>query len=164
MAGYASRTKPSEGAVHDLWAKALAIEDPAGKRAILVTLDICGIDRELSNRVRDALKSRHGLDRDRIVLACSHTHSGPVVGTNLLTMYKIDADQHRRIADYAEFLVGAIVTASGQAIDRLEECQLAWGTGRCDFAVNRRNNKEAEVPDCAGGSPCKGRSTTTCRC
>ncbi len=73
MAGYAARTKPSEGAVHDLWAKALAPDDPTGQRAILVTLDICGIDRDLSNRVRDALKSRHRLDRDRIVLACSHT-------------------------------------------------------------------------------------------
>ena len=114
MAGYAARTKPSEGAVHDLWAKALALEDPAGQRALLVTLDVCGIDRELSNRVRDTLKSRHGLDRDRIVLACSHTHSGPVVGTNLLTMYKIDAEQRRRIAEYAEFLVAAIVSASGQ--------------------------------------------------
>jgi neutral ceramidase len=133
MAGYAARTKPSEGAVHDLWAKALAIEDPAGKRAILVTLDVCGIDRALSNRVRDALKSRHGLDRDRILLACSHTHSGPVVGTNLLTMYKIDAGQHRRIAEYAECLMESIVTASGQAIDRLEQSQLAWAMGRCGF-------------------------------
>jgi neutral ceramidase len=147
MAGYASRTKPSEGAVHDLWAKALALEDPSGQRAILVTLEVCGIDRELSNRVRDTLKSRHGLDRDRVVIDCSHTHSGPVVGTNLLTMYKIDAVQHQRIAEYAEFLVEAIATASGQAIDRLEESQLAWGTGRCDFAVNRRANKEAQVPE-----------------
>ena len=44
-----SRTKPSEGAVHDLWAKALVLEDPAGREAVLVTLDVCGIDRELSN-------------------------------------------------------------------------------------------------------------------
>ena len=53
MAGYAARTKPSEGAVHDLWAKALALEDPAGHRVLLITLDVCGIDRDLSNRVRD---------------------------------------------------------------------------------------------------------------
>ncbi len=150
MAGYASRTKPSEGAVHNLWVKTLALEDPAGQRAILVTLDVCGIDRDLSNRVRDALKFRHTLDRDRIVLACSHTHSGPVVGTNLQTMYKIDAVQQQRIAEYAEFLAAAIVTASRQAIDRLEESQLAWGTGRCDFAVNRRANKEAQVPELRG--------------
>ena len=147
MAGYAARTKPSEGAVHDLWAKALALEDPAGQRAILITLDICGIDRELSNRVRDTLKSRHGLDRDRIVLACSHTHSGPVVGTNLLTMYKIDADQHGGSPIMRNSWWGPSSPRAGQAIDRLEESQLAWGTGRCDFAVNRRANKEAEVPE-----------------
>ena len=90
MSGYASRTKPSEGAVHDLWAKALAVRDPGGRTVLLVTLDVVGIDRETSNRIRDALQSRHGLGRDRIVLACSHTHCGPVVGTNLLTMYRID--------------------------------------------------------------------------
>src|SRR5262245_15925407 len=28
MSGYAARTKPSQGVVHDLWAKALALEDP----------------------------------------------------------------------------------------------------------------------------------------
>ena len=147
MAGYGSRNKPSEGVVHDLWAKAIVLEDPAGQRAILVTLDVCGIGRELSIRVRDALKSRHGLDRDRIVLACSHTHSGPVVGSNLLTMYKIDAIQQKRIDEYAEFLIDSIITASGQAINRLEESQLAWGTGRCDFAVNRRANEELQVPE-----------------
>ena len=77
MAGYAARTRPSEGAVHDLWAKALALQDPAGRRVVLVTLDVCGIDRELSSRIRDTLQARHGLGRDRIVLACSHTHCGP---------------------------------------------------------------------------------------
>ncbi len=146
MAGYAARTKPSEGAVHDLWAKALALEDPAGRRAVLVTLDVCGIDRTLSERIRDSLKERRGLGRRLIVLACSHTHSGPVVGTNLLTMYKIDDSERERIAAYARFLENAVVTVAEQALDRLGEAQLSWGTGRCDFAVNRRNNKEADVP------------------
>jgi neutral ceramidase len=147
MAGYAARTKPSEGAVHDLWAKALALQDPTGRRVVLVTLDVCGIDRELSNRVRDAIKSRHGLDRDRIVLACSHTHCGPVTGTNLLTMYKIDEAQKTLIAAYAQVFESALVRVVDQAIAHLEDAQVAWGTGRCDFAVNRRNNKEADVSD-----------------
>ena len=56
MSGYAARTKPSQGVVHDLWAKALALEDPNGRRAILITLDVCGIGRDLSNRVRDAIR------------------------------------------------------------------------------------------------------------
>ncbi len=102
MAGYASRNRPSEGAVHDLWAKALALQDPAGHRAVLITLDVCGIDRDLSNRIRDTIQEHHKLGRDRIVLACSHTHCGPVVGTNLLTMYKIDDAERHRIAEYAQ--------------------------------------------------------------
>jgi len=150
MAGYASRTKPSEGAVHDLWAKAIVLQDPTGQRAVLVTLDICGIDRELSNRIRDTLEQRHGLSRDRIVLACSHTHCGPVTGTNLLTMYKLDAEQHRRIVDYAQFLETTIVAVVDRAVAHVEDVKLSWGCGRCDFAVNRRANPEKDVPELRG--------------
>ena len=55
MAGYASRNKPSEGAVHDLWAKALVLEDPSGRKAALVTLDVCGIGRDLPEHRRDLI-------------------------------------------------------------------------------------------------------------
>src|SRR5690349_16285787 len=89
MAGYAARDRPSEGALHDLWARALAVEDTSGQRAVIVTLDVCGIDRALSLDIRDRIKERDGLPFDRIVLSCSHTHSGPVVGTNLITMYPL---------------------------------------------------------------------------
>src|SRR5215218_9447489 len=71
MAGYGGRDRPSEGAVHDLWAKALVLEDGAARKAALITVDVCGIGRDLSLRIRDALRSR-GIEHDRIVLACSH--------------------------------------------------------------------------------------------
>ncbi|MCA9109691.1 MAG: hypothetical protein KDA52_07075, partial [Planctomycetaceae bacterium] len=48
MSGYGSRDHASEGKLHDLWAKALVFEDPAGHRAVLVTLDLVGIDRPTS--------------------------------------------------------------------------------------------------------------------
>jgi hypothetical protein len=146
MAGYAARTKPSQGFVHDLWAKALALKDPVGRDAVIITLDLCGIGRDLSNRIRDRI-SKRGLDRERVVLACSHTHSGPVVGTNLLTMYKLDDDQTRRVVEYERFLETAVVNLADLAFSRLEAVELSWGIGCCDFAVNRRNNKEADVPE-----------------
>ncbi len=46
MAGYAARTKPSEGKVHDLYAKALALEDSQATRLVIVTADIIGFPRE----------------------------------------------------------------------------------------------------------------------
>ncbi len=147
MAGYGARDHPSEGAVHDLWAKALVLEGPDGRKAALVTLDICGIGRELSTRVRDAIQDRHGLGRDRVVLSCSHTHCGPVVGSNLITMYRMkDDEQRRRVVEYAETLAAAIIDVVGRAAEHLEPAALGWGTGRADFAVNRRENREADVP------------------
>src|ERR1044072_202881 len=55
MAGYASRDKPAQGKMTELWAKALALEDATGKRAVLITLDLVGIDGNLSNTIRDDL-------------------------------------------------------------------------------------------------------------
>jgi hypothetical protein len=156
MAGYSARTKPSEGAVHDLWVKGLALEDPDGRRALLVTLELCGIDRGFSKRVRDGLEAAHGVKRPYVVLACSHTHSGPVAGTNLLTMYKLDDVQKQRISAYTGMLERAIARVAAEAIGRLESARLSWETGRCDFAVNRRNNKEADVPALRRGLSLKG--------
>jgi hypothetical protein len=47
MAGYASRNMPCDTKRHDLWVKALALEDPAGHRCVLLTSDLCGIPRSV---------------------------------------------------------------------------------------------------------------------
>ncbi|MHC5542327.1 neutral/alkaline non-lysosomal ceramidase N-terminal domain-containing protein, partial [Singulisphaera rosea] len=146
MAGYGSRDHPSEGKVHDLWAKALVLDDPAGGKAALVTVDICGIGRDLSVRIRDTLKAKLGLSRERVVIACSHTHCGPVVGNNLRTMFRLDDEQLKRVDDYAKVFEEAVVDTVVKAAANLEPVTLAWGNGQADFAVNRRNNKEPDVP------------------
>jgi hypothetical protein len=51
LSGYAARTKPAQDKLDDLWAKALVLEDADGGRAVLVTMDLIGIDRELSRGV-----------------------------------------------------------------------------------------------------------------
>jgi hypothetical protein len=132
--------------VHDLWAKALVVEDPSGTKAAIVTMDLCGIGRDLSAGIRKAIESKTGMGRDRVVLACSHTHCGPVVGSNLITMYRLDDAGREKVARYAESLAATIPDLVAEAAGRLEPATLAWETGRADFAVNRRNNKEADVP------------------
>ncbi len=156
MAGYGARDRPSEGAVHDLWAKALVLEDPAGRKSLLVTLDVCGIGRSVSGRIRDALRRDHGLTDDRIVLACSHTHCGPVVGENLITMYRLDEGQRRKVDEYTTFFERSVRGVAGEAMRRLEPVDVSWETGRADFAVNRRNNKEPDVPALRAGSALEG--------
>ena len=93
MAGYASRNKPCDTKRHDLWIKVLALEDPAGQRCVLLTCDLCGIPRSVSEPACAEVMRRTGLKREQILLNCSHTHCGPVVRDNLIDMYEMPADQ-----------------------------------------------------------------------
>ena len=51
MAGYGSRDRPSEGIDADLFAKALALEDSDGNRALLITADLLGFTREIAEAI-----------------------------------------------------------------------------------------------------------------
>lgn len=146
MSGYASRDKPAEGKIHDLWAKALVLQDPAGRRVLLVTLDLVGIDRATSQDICRRLEDTHQLERSQISLSTSHTHTGPVVGTNLLSMFALDETQLALIRDYTVQLSDAVAAAVREAFDSLESASIATGRSQAAFAVNRRNNREADVP------------------
>ena len=146
LSGFAARNKPAEEKLDDLWAKALVLEDAAGRRAVLVTMDLVGIDRELSREVCRRLEARFQLPRSCVALCVSHTHSGPVVGTNLAPMYSLDERQTERVSAYATRLVDSLVDVVGLAIEALAPARLSYGAGKAAFAANRRNNPEAEVP------------------
>jgi hypothetical protein len=118
MAGYASRgSTHATGKLHELWAKSLMLEDASGNRCVLVTLDLCGIDAVLADRVCAQLKQALDLERPQIMLAASHTHSGPVVAGNLRPMhYMMFSDADRKLVDdYASFLVEKISSCVEQA-------------------------------------------------
>ena len=146
MSGYASRDRPAEGTRHELWAKALALVDAGGRHAVLVTMDLVGIERKLSQAVCRRVEEKFGLPRAAIALACSHTHTGPVVRGNLAPMYNLDERQRKLVNDYGQSLEDHLVAVVGEALDDLQPARLAWGVGQATFAVNRRNNPEREVP------------------
>lgn len=139
MSGYI-RERPSEGTAQDLWAKALVLEDANGQRALLITMDLVGIDRATSDQVCRRLAGKFGLERRQIALNCSHTHNGPVVGRNLYGMFSLDDAQWNRIDEYTRELTDKLVALAGQAIERLQPSQISWGQGYSTVAVNRRTN------------------------
>ena len=121
MAGYASRTAPANGKVTDLWAKALALEDVSGNRAVLVSVDLIGIDRGAAKSICESLQKQYGLARQQIALCMSHTHSGPIVGRNLASLHYllVSADQQALCDEYTTALEQKVVQIVGQALDRL---------------------------------------------
>src|SRR5262245_2095322 len=135
MAGYAARDKPAQGKMTELWAKALVF-GTGNTQLVLITLDLVGIDRELSVSICDKLQKKHRLERRHIVLNCSHTHSGPVVSRNLRPMheYSLDKTQQALIHKYADRLEAAVIDVVDQAMNKLAPATVSWGKGRTDFA------------------------------
>ncbi|MBM3892698.1 MAG: hypothetical protein FJ388_26565, partial [Verrucomicrobia bacterium] len=97
MCGYASRTNQSMGVFQDLWARALALRDPHGHRVVIVSCDLIGLHRSVSDDVFARAKKRFKLDRADVLLCCSHTHSGPVIGLNLSVMFDFTPEDKRRV-------------------------------------------------------------------
>ena len=138
MAGYASRNKPAEGKQHDLWVKALALEDSRGGKVVLLTSDLCGIPRSLEQAVVGEVERRTGLSRERIMLTCSHTHCGPVVNDNLIDMYDMPQEQRGKILGYTKQLRGRMIETILAALKDLKPAKLSVGKGMAGFAMNRR--------------------------
>lgn len=158
MAGYASRNHPADGKLTDLWAKALVLEDPDGRRGLILTLDLVGIDRTLSKAICVSLKEHHGLSRDQIVICCSHTHSGPVVKDSLAPLHYLQLNKHQQqaIDSWVHALQANVVKVVGNAIQNVAPSKLAWGSGTATFAVNRRENPAADVPQRRAEKTLKG--------
>jgi hypothetical protein len=156
LAGYGSQRAP-EGKLHELWMKALALEDAEGCRAVLVTSDFQGIPRSFSDNVIAQALQRYGLERRQLMLTFSHNHCGPRLGDDLLDYYPIDAEQERLVAEYSQQMAERMTSLIGEALGNLSPALLARGEGSTTFAVNRRNNREADVPELlANGMPLRG--------
>ncbi|MGV3560918.1 neutral/alkaline non-lysosomal ceramidase N-terminal domain-containing protein [Larkinella arboricola] len=143
MAGFAARTRPSDGTLHDLWAKALVLEDESGKQAVLVTTDLLGFPKKLSDRIREQLRGKYNLSKAQIILNGSHTHSGPVLQDALTDIYPFESDQVAKIAQYSATLETQIVELVGNALKNREAVTLHAQNGVTRFQVNRRNNSAA---------------------
>ena len=137
MAGYASRTKPSEGVAQDLFAKALAIEDVQGNRLVIVTMDLIGVDRPLRDWLEKQTQEKFGLRPASLLLNVSHTHCGPAVNAKN-PVFDVQSSQKAPVASYRELLQEKLVAVIGEAIGRLAPSQLDYLYARCAFAMNRR--------------------------
>lgn len=156
LAGYGSKRAP-DGKLHDLWMKALALEDAAGKRAVLVTSDFQGVPKSVSDRVFAQLKARLSLERTQVMVTFSHNHCGPRLGDDLVDYYPVESEQESLVDEYSSQMVERMTAMVEEAFSKLAPATLAFGEGRATFAVNRRNNREAEVPRLlAEGKPLAG--------
>lgn len=145
MSGYAARNKPSEGVLMPLWAKALALEDARGNRAVIVTTDLIGLPMELTDLVAARAVEKYKLDRASLVFNASHTHTGPVVRGNLSVMESQQPPHREALAAYRQTLQQKLLDVIGAALADLAPAELAFAYGEARFGVNRRQFTPAGV-------------------
>lgn len=138
LTGYAARTNAAPTTRNDLAAKALALQDDQGGRVVIVTTDLIGLPREVSEAVAERVGREHKLQRSQLLLNSSHTHAGPVIWPNLRVMFDFDAAEQKRVVAYTRKLTDDLTALVSAALVNLSPAQLSVGHGTAGFAMNRR--------------------------
>ncbi len=76
MAGYTARTEASIG-IHDPLKTQVLLLNTRNASALIITMDLLAVQSQFSKRLRTLLGKVTGIPENHIMLACSHTHSGP---------------------------------------------------------------------------------------
>ncbi len=147
LAGYGGRTEPSQGTLHDIWAKALALEDASGHCAVLVTSDLLGLPKGMSGQNQVPTGKRAGLKKGQVLLNSSHTHTGSVLQDALYDIYPLDAEELHKIEAYSDKLTEKIIGLVRQAFAQLGPAEIYSGNGTARFQVNCRNNNEPALAE-----------------
>jgi len=130
------RKKPSQGVHDNLYAKTIYIESNKEK-VVLVSLDLVGLPLNIVDKIRKAVKEDVNLDN--IVIACTHTHSGP----NTISFLNTKIDDN-----WFSLLPNKIVNLIKSSIKKKEQAKIGFkkvnvfGIGK-----NRRGNKEEVDPE-----------------
>lgn len=134
LVGFAGRPSGCTSVHDDLKATAVVLQSGAECLAIL-SCDLLGVHQTLIQQIRQRVQETHGLAPDRLMICCSHTHSGPP-GCAAPGMTDLD----RRYVSYLPDLLAGTVA---QAFTALTPARLGGGTGTTNIAINRRQ----KLPD-----------------
>ncbi|NQT86466.1 neutral/alkaline non-lysosomal ceramidase N-terminal domain-containing protein [bacterium] len=133
MAGYLGRTEPAK-AIHDrLWVRAVSLVD-GEERVLLISADLLLLDVALARDVRERIAAATGVPASHIMIACSHTHSGPLV-----TPRRTGPPDLSYVDELRDKLVQAAVEATGS----VQPLRVGSGAVKLYLGVNRRQKSES---------------------
>lgn len=142
MSGY-FHERCSTGVRDPLHAKAIVLRQ-GEERAVLVFCDLIGLSLNVSNRARKLASEKTGIPASNILVAATHTHTGPLYFGALrkhfhdLAVTKHGSDPHEKV-DYPQALVNKLVGVIVEAEAAARRVRLEAGTARqIGLSFNRR--------------------------
>ncbi len=137
MAGFGPfLNRHSIGVRSPLMAKALALE-VNGDRLLVINCELCGLVEEFCDRVAAGIRERlPELAPERILICCTHTHSGPTTYSSIGWGEKDPV--------YTELLPGQLIELGIRAWERLEPVEMSYGKAPCEhIGLNREREQDA---------------------
>jgi hypothetical protein len=132
MSGF-GRERYADSTLAPLLSQVLIFQDQEGSKAVLITADVLDFDRVMVEAIRRAIAYRHGILREHIMLAASHTHWGPAIRFNM--SYSLGAPN----VWYMGILEDKILTSVDVAIENLSPAVVEYGwIDFRDIGCNRR--------------------------
>jgi neutral ceramidase len=134
MSGYGGRTEGFKAIHDDLSVRAIVVDD-GGSQAALIGCEVIGVSHALWEKMMERVSREARIPRDNILLAATHTHAAPAIGT-----YNEPAagDLERRRAEYVQRFEDAVLTAVRSAQATLQPAKVGFGIGKAHVSTNRR--------------------------
>ena len=131
----------AEGVLDELYVNALAVQ--AGEeKAVLLTLDNCGISRDVAMDFAASVSEAAGIPAEAVILHCTHTHTAPpLIDPDMPEPLNGDftsVDPKREKA-YYEFVRTRLCDAASFALADLKPAKMGYGIGEApNIAFVRR--------------------------
>ncbi len=138
LTGYAGREKPATGVLHELWAKALVIEESEKNKVFIVTTDLLGLSHEVSEAITNSVVEKYHINRSQLLLNSSHTHSGPMVWPSLSVIGEYTAAEQQVVSGYSLELIKRIEAVIDAAYANRLSMNMFCSKDTTNFAKNRR--------------------------
>jgi neutral ceramidase len=137
LSGYPFVERPARGSHDPLLASAVVVGE-GEQRAVLVIVDLIGVSTRIVAAAREGIERLTGISADRIMIAATHTHSGPAVELGELFDAAIVGNAE---AEFDDVVVTAVVEAVSIADRNRAPGSMAasWGTTQPPVGRNRRN-------------------------
>jgi hypothetical protein len=129
MMGYGARTGTAESLHDPLHARALYLASSSD--LLLIECEVCLMAPSQAEGVRARVAAKTGVARERILVGCIHTHSGPDTGLGALL-------RSSEPPDYVAALLEAAVEAGVQAHANASAARLGLGFAEARIGRNRR--------------------------
>ncbi len=134
MAGYGARNDLSDGVNDPLTFTSLILEEK-GKKIFIGAVDLVGIGREISAKIRKNIAEMLGIKISDVMINCSHTHGGMRIDVSdyMDCTYMLPVINKNK-----KLLETRIYASVKKAQKNMQEGKLFYGEGKTTVPMNRR--------------------------